>query len=208
MMTSIDPRLFRDVLGRFATGVTVVTVRVPHDDRSVRAAGAAAAGVPAAGAPVAGAPTVGAPAAGAGAPSRGEAVPATVHGMTVNAFMSVSLEPPLVAVGIDRNAKSHAALLAADRFGISVLGLDQRGLSDQFAGRPVPQQPDPFVLLDGFPVVDGALAQVVCRRWRAMEAGDHTIFVGEIEALQHRVGDPLLFFGGRYRALGSVETVG
>jgi flavin reductase (DIM6/NTAB) family NADH-FMN oxidoreductase RutF len=189
MMTSIDPRLFRDVLGRFATGVTVVTVRMPHDDASGRVAGA--------------------PAADAGAPSRDEAVPATtVHGMTVNAFMSVSLEPPLVAVGIDRNAKSHAALLATDRFGISVLGLDQQGLSDQFAGRPVPQQPDPFVMLDGFPVVDGALAQLVCRRWRQVEAGDHTIFVGEIEALQHRPGDALLFFGGRYRALRSVDTVG
>lgn len=196
MMTSIDPRLFRDVLGRFATGVTVVTVRVPHDDASGRVPGALGR-------------VAGTPAADAGAASRGESVPAaTVHGMTVNAFMSVSLEPPLVAVGIDRNAKSHAALLAADRFGISVLGLDQQGLSDQFAGRPVPQQSDPFVMLDGFPVVDGALAQLVCRRWRQMEAGDHTLFVGEIEALQHRVGDPLLFFGGRYRALGSVDTVG
>ena len=205
MMTSIDPRLFRDVLGRFATGVTVVTVRVPDDDRSDLAAGAPGP-VPGTAAVDAGAATRGGAVPVA---TRGEAVPAaTVHGMTVNAFMSVSLEPPLVAVGIDRNAKSHAALLAAERFGISVLGLDQQGLSDQFAGRPVPQRHDPFVLLDGFPVVEGAIAQLVCRRWRAMEAGDHTLFVGEIEALQHRVGEPLLFFGGRYRALGNGDSVG
>lgn len=189
MMTSIDPRLFRDVLGRFATGVTVVTVRAPHHHPLERSADTNVAD--------------------AGGPTRRDEAPlAPVHGITVNAFMSVSLEPALVAVGIDRNAKAHDALLTADRFGISVLGQDQRSLSDQFAGRPVPQQPDPFVMLDGFPVVAGALAQLVCRRWRAMEAGDHTIFVGEVEALRHDVGDPLLFFGGRYRALWSPEAAG
>jgi len=182
MMTSIDPRLFRDVLGRFATGVTVVTVRAPHD-------------------------TAGEPAALRASPDETIA-PATVHGMTVNAFMSVSLDPPLVAIGIDRKAKALAALLTTDRFGISVLEESQRGLSDQFAGRPVPQQHDPFVSLDGFPVVTGALAQIVCRRWRTMEAGDHTLFVGEVEALRHDTGDPLLYFGGRYRALLDPGSVG
>lgn len=192
MLTSIDPRKFRNVLGRFATGVTVVTVRA-HGRTGEGRAGGADVGRRGAGLRVGG--------VDGGTDSDRQ----DVHGITVNAFMSVSLDPPLVAVSIDRTARAHDALLTADRFAVSVLASEQRALSDQFAGRPVPQQPDPFASFDGFPVVAGALAHLVCRAYRAVEAGDHTIFLGQVEALRYDGDDPLVYFGGRYRALVASE---
>lgn len=155
----IDPRTFRATMGRFATGVTVVSMR--QDD--------------------------------------------IVHGITVNAFMSVSLDPPLVAVCIDKRANAHQTLLESDRYGVSVLQHDQEALSDYFAGRAVGELPDPFVELDGFPVIGGALAQMVCRIADAHEAGDHTLFIGHIESLARRRGRPLLYVGGRYAHVDELE---
>lgn len=126
-----------------------------------------------------------------------------LFGITVNAFMSVSLEPPLIAVSIDRRARAHATLHAAERFGVSVLADDQAHLSDQFAGRPVAQPEQPFERLAGFPVVRGALAQLVLRREDAFLAGDHTIFIGRVEALRSFSGEPLLYFRSGYRRFGA-----
>lgn len=192
MLTSIDPRMFRNVLGRFATGVTVVTVRAQGRAGEGRAGGADVG-------------TRGAGLRPGTADGGSDGDRQDVHGITVNAFMSVSLDPPLVAVAIDRTARAHDALLTADRFAVSVLAFEQRLLSDQFAGRAVPRQADPFVSFDGFPVVAGALAHLVCRAHRALEAGDHTIFLGQVEALRYDGDDPLVYFGGRYRALVASE---
>lgn len=169
-MNPTDHRHFREVLGRFATGITVVTMAVPSS---------------------AGAP------AGENAPPFDRAV----FGITVNAFMSVSLDPPLVAVSIDRLARAHDTLLEAERFGVSVLAEGQAHLSDQFAGRPVAHPVMPFEELDGFPVVRGAIAQLVLASHSFHPAGDHTIFVGRVLALRSFEGEPLLYFRSAYHRL-------
>ncbi|HZJ09224.1 MAG TPA: flavin reductase family protein [Trueperaceae bacterium] len=159
---------FRRTLGRFATGVTVVTM-LAHDGT---------------------------------ASWSGDDAPERAFGITVNAFMSVSLEPALIAISIDKSAHAHATLLAAKRFGVSVLSEDQRDLSDYFAGRRVHLGLNPFVQVAGFPVIAEAGAQLVCRTYNAVEAGDHTIFLGEVVALRHHDARPLVFHAGRYDQLG------
>jgi flavin reductase (DIM6/NTAB) family NADH-FMN oxidoreductase RutF len=119
------------------------------------------------------------------------------HGITVSSFMSVSLVPPLVAVAIGRGARAHDLLVKGRSFGVSVLRQGQEEVSDLFADRPV-NLPNPLVLTDGFPFVRNALARLLCRVADAHEAGDHTIFVGEIERLSYDEGSPLIYHRGRY----------
>lgn len=132
-----------------------------------------------------------------------QAAPERAFGITVNAFMSVSLEPPLIAISIDKSARAHATLAAAEHFGVSVLAEGQRPLSDHFAGRRVDEGLEPFEEFAGFPVIAGAIAHVVCRSYQSFEAGDHTIFLGEVLALRTSAGRPLLFHGGRYDELSN-----
>lgn len=121
-----------------------------------------------------------------------------VHGMTANAFASVSLDPPLVLVCVDQSAKTHAHLHARKRFGISVLAEDQRAISEYFA-QPVQEQveeesPAHFDRTRyGTPVLQGALTYLECRLQWAHDAGDHTIFIAEVEEVVVREGEPLLF---------------
>ncbi len=170
-MNSTDHRNFREALGRFATGITVVTMTAPLR------------GNPPAGDEESLYPDL------------------ETFGITVNAFMSVSLDPPLVAISIDQLALAHATLLTAERFGVSVLAEGQAHLSDQFAGRPVARPGQPFEELDGFPVVRGAIAQLVLSRHSYHSAGDHTIFVGRVLALRSFGGEPLLYFRSAYHRL-------
>ena len=125
-----------------------------------------------------------------------------VHGMTANAFMSVSLKPPLVVISVDRRAKMHSLLHEGDRYGISVLGEEQEALSDQFAGRIVEGAPEPrFVVVRESPLVEGAVAHLVARVVRSYWGGDHSLFLGQVEYARYRPGTPLLFHGGRYEHL-------
>ncbi len=125
-----------------------------------------------------------------------------VRGMTVNAFMSVSLEPPLVLVSVDRRARMHALLHEGVRYGISVLADVQEPLSDYFAGRSrgAPEEPR-FELVHDTPLVEGALAHLVARVARSYWGGDHSLFLGEVEYARYGEGSPLLFHGGRYERL-------
>jgi flavin reductase (DIM6/NTAB) family NADH-FMN oxidoreductase RutF len=127
-----------------------------------------------------------------------------VHGMTANAFMSVSLEPPLVLISVDRRTRMCQLLHEGCRYGVSVLHEDQRGLSDRFAGRPVDAgHPEPrFVVVRDTPLVEGALAHFVARVARSYWGGDHSLFLGQVEGARYREGAPLLFHGGRYARLG------
>lgn len=152
---SIDALAFRNALGRFASGVTVVTMRDGDD----------------------------------------------VHGITVSAFLSLSLSPPLIGVAIDHRATANALLASVERFGVSVLAVGQETLSDRFAGRIVDHVDDPFDVLANERVIRGALAQLVCRIVDRVVTGDHTLVVGEIEAIA--VGDehPLVYFRGAYHRL-------
>lgn len=150
----ISPRDFRAALGRFASGVTVVTI-----------------------------------------PREGER--AGVRGITANAFLSVSLSPPLVLVSIDKKARAHTPLMVAERYGVSILAEHQGYLSNHFAGFDDSVTPA-FTELGGLSLVEGAVAHLVCRVVDRHEAGDHTLFIGEVEALATSDDAPLLYFRGQY----------
>jgi flavin reductase (DIM6/NTAB) family NADH-FMN oxidoreductase RutF len=126
-----------------------------------------------------------------------------VHGMTANAFMSVSLEPPLVLISVDRRTKMCSLLHQEQRFGVSVLAADQDALSDRFAGRVDDGAAEPsFALVHETPLVEGAAAQFVSRVVRSYWGGDHSLFLGKVEyARREPDSRPLLFHGGRYGRL-------
>ena len=127
-----------------------------------------------------------------------------VHGMTANAFMSVSLEPPLVLISVDRRTKMCGLLHEGSHYGVSVLCETQASLSDRFAGRPCDNLPAPrFDLVRETPLVEGALAHFVARVERSYWGGDHSLFLGRVEYARYSEGTPLLFHGGRYERLGA-----
>ena len=136
-----------------------------------------------------------------------------VHGMTANAFTSVSLEPMLVLVCVDHRAKTHAHLHARKRFGVNVLAEDQKLISDYYA-RPLrthaQAEQEAGARFDrtahGTPVLHGALAYLECRLHTAQDAGDHTIFIAEVEDVVVREGDPLLYFRANYRSIGEPKN--
>jgi len=129
-----------------------------------------------------------------------------VHGMTANAFMSVSLRPPLVLISVDGRAKMHALLNEGKRIGISVLSENQEALSDRFAGRPGGTGPEPsFDVVRETPLVEGALAHLVARVTRSYWGGDHSLFLAHVEYAHYGPGSPLLFHGGHYEALSAPE---
>jgi flavin reductase (DIM6/NTAB) family NADH-FMN oxidoreductase RutF len=129
-----------------------------------------------------------------------------VHGMTANAFMSVSLSPPLVLISLDRRSRMCGMLHEGNRFGVSVLAQSQTGLSDFFARRG-PQGVEPeFFMMRETPLVEGALAHFVARVVRSYWGGDHSLFLGHVEYARYGKGEPLLFHGGRYeRMVGEPE---
>lgn len=125
-----------------------------------------------------------------------------VHGMTANAFCSVSLEPPLVLVSVDNRSHMHRLLAQSKRYGASVLSKDQEALSQHFAGRSQEGLPVPFSWHEGYPLIEGSIAQLTCRVVNAHPAGDHTLYVGQVEWFEYSdERAPLLFYGGRYHTL-------
>jgi flavin reductase (DIM6/NTAB) family NADH-FMN oxidoreductase RutF len=151
----VDPREFRNCLGRFATGVTVITTEVDGQ----------------------------------------------VHGMTANGFMSVSLEPPLVLISVGNKARLNSLLPQSRSYGVSILSETHENFSRHFAGRPVDGLAIPFVKKRGTPVLEGAAACLVARVVDIHPAGDHTLYIGQVEYLEMNETRPLLFFAGKYRAL-------
>lgn len=148
------PARLRQTMGRFATGVTVVTT------------------------------------------ARGD----QVHGMTANGVLSVSLDPPLVCVSLG-DCRMDELLPSTGRYAISVLAADQEDLAMHFAGRPDPELRPRFSWWRDLPFVPGALAQVCCRVDAIHPAGDHRLWIGRVEYLEYRDGDPLLFYAGRFDRL-------
>ena len=124
-------------------------------------------------------------------------------GMTVASFASLSLHPPLVLVCIETSAKTHEAIIAAGKFGVSILGADQSEISSKFASRG----DDRFTGVDivrgalDVPLIAGALTTIECRLHAQLPGGDHTIFVGEVVDVKTREGDPLLYFRSGYREM-------
>ncbi|MFN2564325.1 MAG: flavin reductase family protein [Gemmatimonadaceae bacterium] len=155
---SIDPDTFRASLGRFASGVTVVTT--------------------------------------CGADGRD-------HGMTVSAFCSASLKPPLVLACIGHEASMHGVVMQADRFGVSILAVGQEALARRFAD----QRSDRFDGVGysrgrlGVALLDEALAHLECSVVDRRDAGDHTIIVGRVEYAVCDQGRPLVYYRGGYTQL-------
>ena len=155
----IDADTFRSVLGRFASGVTIVTARDGdgHD-----------------------------------------------HGMTVSAFCSLSLSPPLVLACVDHVASMHEVLRESSHFAVNILASGQEALSRRFA---TPEASRRFEGIGfsraegGAALLDDALAVLECRLIDCHSRGDHTIFIGEVEAATSHAGRPLLYYRGGYAQL-------
>jgi len=125
----------------------------------------------------------------------------TVYGMTASSFTSLSLDPPLVLVAVDHRARLHHFLPLARRYGVSVLAQGQAPLSAHFAGRPQEGLPIPWVESEGLPLLEGAVAQLVCEIDAELPGGDHTIYVGRItHAAAWPEREPLLHQAGKYRS--------
>lgn len=132
-----------------------------------------------------------------------------LHGVTANSFTSVSLEPMLLLVCVDKKALGHGELQRCRSFGVSLLAADQKDVSNLFAktGEPEPGRLRGGVAFrygaSGCPLIEGALAHLECQRHAEIDAGDHTIFVGRVVegALERAEADPLLYFRGAYRGI-------
>jgi flavin reductase (DIM6/NTAB) family NADH-FMN oxidoreductase RutF len=155
----VDSATFRNLLGRFATGVTVLTLPGPG-----------------------------------GRPS----------GMTASSLASVSLQPPLLSVCVDREADLHELIVLAPGFVVNVLESGQEALARRFAE----EHPDRFAGVgyqlgpSGEILLDGALAHIECRRHSLYDGGDHSIIIGLVTGGSTGAGRPLLYYRGGYAALG------
>lgn len=150
-----DTRAFRNACGKFATGITVVTVEI-----------------------------------------NGE-----VHGMTANAFMSVSLDPPLIVVSVGKKAHMHTYLTQTERYAVSILNWEQEAYSGHFAGFPPKDFVPAFERRQDHPVIANAIAYFVTRRYAAYEAGDHTLYIGQVDYFESNEHEPVLYYSGKYRSL-------
>jgi flavin reductase (DIM6/NTAB) family NADH-FMN oxidoreductase RutF len=128
-------------------------------------------------------------------------------GMTANAVTSLSLEPPLVLLAVDRDSKSQEMFQSGGCFALNILAADQQDLSNRFAF----SGPKDFDDLEtktaetGSPILTNALAWVDCRVVDILPGGDHDIFIGEILAGDLKEGSPLLFYAGRYAELADLQ---
>lgn len=148
----MDDRTFRNAMGKFATGVTVITTVM-----------------------------------------EGEA-----HGMTANAFMSVSLDPKLVLISIGEKAKMLDKINTSGKFAVNILSEEQKELSMHFAGQIKEERAIDFDWVDELPIIKNALASIVCNVHSKQIAGDHTLFIGEVTDIVMNDGAPLAFFEGKY----------
>ncbi|MDQ3219841.1 MAG: flavin reductase family protein [Acidobacteriota bacterium] len=126
-----------------------------------------------------------------------------LHGITVSAFCSVSLDPPLILICVEKTTGSHYAIEQSGIFVVNVLNASQSELSERFAST-LPDKFDDidFVMgINGIPVLADSLANLECRLKNTCDGGDHTIFVGEVERAMIRDGDPLVYFHGDYRVV-------
>ena len=126
-----------------------------------------------------------------------------LYGITVSAFCSVSLTPPLVLICIEKNTGSHHAFEQSRVFVVNILRENQQRISDHFAS-PLEDKFSEISYRSGIenlPVLEDALANLECRLRYSHEGGDHTIFVGEVEKATVNGIQPLLYFHGDYRKL-------
>ncbi|MDQ0972637.1 flavin reductase (DIM6/NTAB) family NADH-FMN oxidoreductase RutF [Neobacillus niacini] len=130
-----------------------------------------------------------------------------VHGMTANAFMSVSLDPKLVVISIGEKARILEKIKQSQTFSVNILAADQQELSMIFAGQLKEHREVEFDRLDGKPVLNGAVAQIACEVSTVHVEGDHTLFIGKVTDIHLEDAEPLIFYSGKYRALAEAVTV-
>lgn len=128
-----------------------------------------------------------------------------VHGMTANAFMSVSLDPKLIVISIGERANILSKIKDSGIFTVNILADDQKELSMNFAGQLKETKEVSFARLNDMPVIDGAVAQIACEVSAIHVEGDHTLFIGRVKDVYLEEKDPLLFFNGKYRSMIAVE---
>jgi len=124
-------------------------------------------------------------------------------GMTVAAFSSLSLHPPLVLVCIEKTVKTHDAIASAGTFGVSILSSKQADISNRFASRAEDKFAGTEVVRGelGVPLIGGAITRLACKVTEKLEGGDHTIFVGEVVDANTEEGEPLVYFRSGYREI-------
>lgn len=128
-----------------------------------------------------------------------------IHGMTVSDFSGASLSPPLVSVCCSKSSITTGLIARAGCFGVNVLASDQQELSNRFASKKY--EHERFVGLEfaqaetGAPLIAGCLVNLDCRLVATYDAGDHVIYLGEIQSSRHSEREPLVYWRHGYRAL-------
>ena len=127
-----------------------------------------------------------------------------MHGLTANAFTSVSLEPPLLLISVDKKAESYPAFEESKVFTINILADEQESLSRKFAVSGGNKFEGVAYRKggNGAAILEGTLAHIECTLYAVYEGGDHTLYLGEIQEAEVREGKPLVFYRGGYRAIG------
>jgi len=127
-----------------------------------------------------------------------------LHGITVSAFCSVSLEPPMILICIEKTTVSHYAFEDSGVFVVNILPDSQAATSEKFAAPHAEkfEEIESYPGIEGVPVLKQALASLECRLNFSYHGGDHSIFVGQVENVTVGEGDPLIYFRGEYRSLG------
>ncbi len=128
-------------------------------------------------------------------------------GITVNSFTSVSLKPPLVLWCLDDRSERHDAFAAAERFAIHVLPVEDREMSDRFAWGVCRLSPDEFDSDNPEPPrLKNALVRLDCVAHQRIVMGDHLTIVGAVQAFEHRAGDALTYYRGKYGVAAETLT--
>ena len=128
-----------------------------------------------------------------------------LHGITVSSFCSVSLNPPMVLICIEKTTGSHYAFGESGAFVVNILGEEQSSISERFAST-IDEKFDHIehtLNEDGVPVITGSIATLRCKLKHSLDGGDHSIFVGEVEDVIVDEHSPLIYFRGNYRKLAS-----
>jgi len=121
------------------------------------------------------------------------------YGMTVASFASLSLHPPLVLVCIEKAVKTHDAIAASGKFGVSILKSDQSDVSGRFASKSDDKFSGVNLVSGSVPLIAGALTTLECTLANQLPGGDHSIFVGEVVAVTTSEGAPLVYYRAAYR---------
>lgn len=120
-----------------------------------------------------------------------------VHGMTINSFTSISLDPPTVLISL-KPGKTHRCISRGGRFGASILRDEQQPYSAHFSGRPQESLKPDFLTRDRLPTLRNCLAWFECAVIEKVQVHDHTLFVAEVTACGNEDGSPLMFYASRY----------